>query len=184
MQAVRLYQQEAAFYIQSEGTGSSFVTGRKSPLPRLRFSGHIRKSGKPERPESLSAAPKAEYVRRPLYLGILKGTGLAGEEAETEKKGRVGSGRECRRKAERNRKRMLYISREYVQDSLDKSVAPAAVCDSGETVVFQTRDCYDDSVTCGGKAPGRPQGCAGKSGHRPFVYPWRPAGDIPEGGNP
>lgn len=43
---------------------------------------------------------------------------------------------------------MLYISREHVHDRLDKEIAPAAVCDSGDTVVFQTRDCYDDSVTC------------------------------------
>ena len=48
--------------------GSTFYTSKKlpftyrvkgRPLPKLRFSGHIRKSGKPERPESLSAAPKS-----------------------------------------------------------------------------------------------------------------------------
>lgn len=41
---------------------------------------------------------------------------------------------------------MLVIGRDKVQDILDRSVEPAAVCDSGETVVFETRDCYDDCV--------------------------------------
>lgn len=42
---------------------------------------------------------------------------------------------------------MLRISREHVNDILDKQVKPAAFCRSGEEVVFETRDCYDDSVT-------------------------------------
>lgn len=41
---------------------------------------------------------------------------------------------------------MLTITREYVSGVLDKAVKPAAVCESGETVVFETRDCYDDAV--------------------------------------
>lgn len=41
---------------------------------------------------------------------------------------------------------MLTITREYVSGILDKAVKPAAVCESGETVVFETRDCYDDAV--------------------------------------
>lgn len=41
---------------------------------------------------------------------------------------------------------MLTITREHVSGILDKNVSPAAVCESGETVVFETRDCYDDAV--------------------------------------
>ncbi len=73
---------------------------------------------------------------------------------------------------------MLYISREYVQDSLDKSVAPAAVCDSGETVVFQTRDCYDDSVTCGERPLGDRRDALGNPATGPlYIHGARP-GDI------
>ena len=73
---------------------------------------------------------------------------------------------------------MLYISREYVQDSLDKSVAPAAVCDSGETVVFQTRDCYDDSVTCEERPLGDRRDALGNPATGPlYIHGARP-GDI------
>lgn len=41
---------------------------------------------------------------------------------------------------------MLVISKEYVTGILDKSVPPVAFCDSGDTVQFETRDCYDDGV--------------------------------------
>ena len=41
---------------------------------------------------------------------------------------------------------MIVIGKEYVAGILDKGMKPAAACDSGETVVFETRDCYDDSV--------------------------------------
>ena len=42
---------------------------------------------------------------------------------------------------------MLTISRDKVYDRLDKNIPPSAICESGETVIFETRDCYDDSVT-------------------------------------
>ena len=42
---------------------------------------------------------------------------------------------------------MLRISKDYVVDILAKENKPAAFCKSGETVVFETRDCYDDSLT-------------------------------------
>ena len=42
---------------------------------------------------------------------------------------------------------MLVISRERVSGILARDVEPAACCQSGETVVFETRDCYDDAVT-------------------------------------
>lgn len=43
---------------------------------------------------------------------------------------------------------MVRIGRDCVSDILDKDVRPAAVCGSGETVVFETRDCYDDGIVC------------------------------------
>lgn len=42
--------------------------------------------------------------------------------------------------------RMLVISKEYVSGIMDKQVAPVAFCESGDTVRFETRDCYDDAV--------------------------------------
>ncbi len=41
---------------------------------------------------------------------------------------------------------MLRIDKSHVEGILDKGVKPAARCNSGETVVFETRDCYDDGV--------------------------------------
>lgn len=41
---------------------------------------------------------------------------------------------------------MIFIGKENVSGILDKGVKAAAVCESGETVVFETRDCYDDAV--------------------------------------
>ncbi|ODU56855.1 MAG: acetamidase [Clostridium sp. SCN 57-10] len=49
---------------------------------------------------------------------------------------------------------MIRISRDHVTDILDKHNPPAARCASGEEVVFETRDCYDDTVT----SPERPLG--------------------------
>lgn len=41
---------------------------------------------------------------------------------------------------------MIFIGKENVSGILDKGIKAAAVCESGETVVFETRDCYDDAV--------------------------------------
>lgn len=41
---------------------------------------------------------------------------------------------------------MVFIGKEHVSGILDKNVKAAAVCESGQTVVFETRDCYDDGV--------------------------------------
>lgn len=43
---------------------------------------------------------------------------------------------------------MLRITREFVTEVLSGENPPAARCTSGETVVFETRDCYDDVITC------------------------------------
>jgi len=42
---------------------------------------------------------------------------------------------------------MLTISRDHVVDRLAADLVPAARCGSGDTVRFETRDCYDDVVT-------------------------------------
>lgn len=41
---------------------------------------------------------------------------------------------------------MVFIGKEHVSGILDKGIKAAAVCESSETVVFETRDCYDDAV--------------------------------------
>ena len=41
---------------------------------------------------------------------------------------------------------MLEITREHVVCSLSAAHAPAARCQSGETVLFHTRDCYNDEI--------------------------------------
>lgn len=41
---------------------------------------------------------------------------------------------------------MLKISKQFVTDNCSPHNPPAARCHSGETVVFQTRDCYDDRL--------------------------------------
>ena len=45
---------------------------------------------------------------------------------------------------------MLYIGKEHVTDNLSPHNPPAARCRSGETAVFQTRDCYDDRLHADG----------------------------------
>ena len=40
---------------------------------------------------------------------------------------------------------MVFISRENAADILTARQAPAAFCESGDTVIFETRDCYDDN---------------------------------------
>ncbi len=41
---------------------------------------------------------------------------------------------------------ILTITSEHVSGILTKNAAPAAFCRNGDTVVFETRDCYDDAV--------------------------------------
>lgn len=40
----------------------------------------------------------------------------------------------------------LTITKDHVSGILTKDAAPAAVCRGGDTVIFETRDCYDDAV--------------------------------------
>lgn len=40
---------------------------------------------------------------------------------------------------------MIVITKDHVVDCLQVGLMPAAYCESGETVVFETKDCYDDN---------------------------------------
>lgn len=42
---------------------------------------------------------------------------------------------------------MLYITKETVNDIMKWDNKPVGYCKSGETVVFETRDCYDNTIT-------------------------------------
>lgn len=70
---------------------------------------------------------------------------------------------------------MLVISRELVSGTLSCDVMLAARCESGETVVFETRDCYDDTVTAGE----RPAGERGASIENPATGPLFVKGAAP-----
>ncbi len=48
---------------------------------------------------------------------------------------------------------MLKISREFVHDVMRASQEAVAFCESGETVIFETRDCYNDAIIPGPKQP-------------------------------
>lgn len=41
---------------------------------------------------------------------------------------------------------MITISSEAIEEIFSKKIIPAAVCSSGETVIFETRDCYNNGV--------------------------------------
>lgn len=42
---------------------------------------------------------------------------------------------------------MLYITKETVNDIMKWDNKPAGYCKSGETIIFETRDCYDNTIT-------------------------------------
>ena len=42
---------------------------------------------------------------------------------------------------------MLYIIKETVNDIMKWDNKPAGYCKSGDTIVFETRDCYDNTIT-------------------------------------
>ena len=46
---------------------------------------------------------------------------------------------------------MLRISKEFVTDNCSPKNPPVARCQSGDTVMFETRDCYDDRLQGDGK---------------------------------
>lgn len=48
---------------------------------------------------------------------------------------------------------MMKITRDYVHDIMRASQPPVAFCESGDTVIFETRDCYNDSIIPGEKQP-------------------------------
>ena len=42
---------------------------------------------------------------------------------------------------------MLYITKETINDIMKWDNKPAGYCKSGDTIVFETRDCYDNTIT-------------------------------------
>ena len=62
---------------------------------------------------------------------------------------------------------MIRISDEYVVDILDKKNEPKAFCHSGDIIVFETRDCYDNSLT----SEERPLGDRGDALENPATGP-------------
>ena len=48
---------------------------------------------------------------------------------------------------------MLKITRDYVHGIMRKEQKSVAVCDSGDVVIFETRDCYNDTIIPGPKQP-------------------------------
>lgn len=42
---------------------------------------------------------------------------------------------------------MLYITKETVNDIMKWDNKPAGYCKSGDTIIFETRDCYDNTIT-------------------------------------
>lgn len=73
---------------------------------------------------------------------------------------------------------MIRISRDYVTDSLDKRHAPAARCASGDEVLFETRDCYDDNVTCAERPLGDRPGALANPATGPLFVEGAKKGDI------
>lgn len=73
---------------------------------------------------------------------------------------------------------MLTISRDKVYDRLDKNIPPSAICESGETVIFETRDCYDDSVTSEERPLGDREDALGNPVTGPLYINGADAGDV------
>ena len=73
---------------------------------------------------------------------------------------------------------MLTISRDKVYDRLDKNIPPSAICKSGETVIFETRDCYDDSVTSEERPLGDREDALGNPATGPLYINGADAGDV------
>lgn len=73
---------------------------------------------------------------------------------------------------------MLTISRDKVYDRLDKNIPPSAICESGETVIFETRDCYDDSVTSEERPLGDREDALGNPATGPLYINGADAGDV------
>ena len=73
---------------------------------------------------------------------------------------------------------MLTISRDKVYDRLDKNIPPSAICESGETVIFETRDCYDDSVTSEERPLGDREDALGNPATGPLYSNGADAGDV------
>lgn len=73
---------------------------------------------------------------------------------------------------------MLRISRDQVNDCMNKDLVPAAHCKNGETVVFETRDCYDDCVISEERPLGEREDALENPATGPLYIEGAVAGDI------
>lgn len=73
---------------------------------------------------------------------------------------------------------MLVISKEYVTGIMDKQVPPAAICESGDIVKFETRDCYDDAVVSEERPSGDKQHPIANPATGPLYVKGAEPGDI------
>lgn len=73
---------------------------------------------------------------------------------------------------------MLVITREVVSGTLACDVKPAAYCESGATVVFETRDCYDDTVTDGERPIGDREDAVENPATGPLFVEGAAPGDV------
>ena len=72
----------------------------------------------------------------------------------------------------------MYKRQDKVYDRLDKNIPPSAICESGETVIFETRDCYDDSVTSEERPLGDREDALGNPATGPLYINGADAGDV------
>ena len=73
---------------------------------------------------------------------------------------------------------MLTITRDHVVDRLASDLQPVARCGSGDTVRFETRDCYDDVVTCEARPLGDRPGTMDNPATGPLYVEGALPGDI------
>lgn len=73
---------------------------------------------------------------------------------------------------------MLKIGKEHVNDHMSRDLAPAAVCKSGDMVIFETRDCYDDCVISEERPLGEREDALENPATGPLFIEGASAGDV------
>lgn len=73
---------------------------------------------------------------------------------------------------------MLKIGKEHVNDHMSRDLTPAAVCKSGDMVVFETRDCYDDCVISEERPLGEREDALENPATGPLFIEGASAGDV------
>lgn len=72
----------------------------------------------------------------------------------------------------------IRITKEHVSGILTKDAIPAAVCGSGDTVIFETRDCYDDAVVREERPLGEREGAIENPATGPLYVEGAVPGDV------